>query len=279
MREDRPEASFPLADLSLARRLERTEALTNVALVESRARLEPQVGATWLEVSGVHAMFDGPASPLTQTFGLGLFEPADDATFERLESFFLERSAPVFHEVSPLADPALLTQLNRRGYQPVEHSSVLVRPTDLILPEKPSPIRVRIIGPEEADLWSRVAGQGWGSESAELAEFIERFGQVAVRSRNVFSFLAELDGQPIAAASLCLGEDVALLAGASTIPAGRRQGAQQALLEARLQFAAEQGRGLAMMVANPGSASQRNAERQGFRTVYTRLKWRLDRSP
>jgi hypothetical protein len=30
-----------------------------------------------------------------------------------------------------------------------------------------------------------------------------------------------------------------------------------------------------MMVALPGSGSQRNAERQGFRTVYTRTKWQL----
>lgn len=28
-----------------------------------------------------------------------------------------------------------------------------------------------------------------------------------------------------------------------------------------------------MMVAQPGSGSQRNAERQGFRTAYTRVKW------
>jgi len=28
-----------------------------------------------------------------------------------------------------------------------------------------------------------------------------------------------------------------------------------------------------MMCAAPGSASQRNAERQGFRIAYTRTKW------
>jgi hypothetical protein len=32
-----------------------------------------------------------------------------------------------------------------------------------------------------------------------------------------------------------------------------------------------------MMVALPGSASQRNAERQGFRIAYTRTKWQLKR--
>ena len=34
--------------------------------------------------------------------------------------------------------------------------------------------------------------------------------------------------------------------------------------------------GVAMMVAAPGSSSQRNAERQGFRIAYTRTKWQLD---
>jgi len=30
-----------------------------------------------------------------------------------------------------------------------------------------------------------------------------------------------------------------------------------------------------MIVANAGSNSQRNAEREGFRIAYTRTKWRL----
>jgi hypothetical protein len=68
---------------------------------------------------------------------------------------------------------------------------------------------------------------------------------------------------------------VALLAGACTVPEARKQGAQLALLEGRLRAAAEQGCDLAMMCAAPGSASQRNAERHGFRIAYTRIKWRL----
>jgi len=40
-------------------------------------------------------------------------------------------------------------------------------------------------------------------------------------------------------------------------------------------YAYDQGCDLAMMVAQPGSDSQRNAERKGFRIAYTRIKWRL----
>jgi len=66
-----------------------------------------------------------------------------------------------------------------------------------------------------------------------------------------------------------------LYAGASTVPEGRKQGAQLALLERRLDFAIDQGCDLAMMCAQPGSSSQRNAERRGFRIAYTRVKWKL----
>jgi hypothetical protein len=68
---------------------------------------------------------------------------------------------------------------------------------------------------------------------------------------------------------------VALLAGACTIPEARQQGAQLALLDYRLRYAADHGCDLAMMGAQPGSASQRNAERHGFRIAYTRIKWQL----
>jgi hypothetical protein len=44
-------------------------------------------------------MFDGPESPCTQTFGLGMREDVTDNQLEKLESFFDRHSAPVFHEV------------------------------------------------------------------------------------------------------------------------------------------------------------------------------------
>jgi len=98
--------------------------------------------------------------------------------------------------------------------------------------------------------------------------------QVTAQSKSL-SFIAELEGKSIATGALSIAGDVALLAGASTIPSARRQGAQLALLEERLRYAATQGCTVAMMAANPGSGSQRNAERNGFRIAYTRTKWQL----
>ena len=85
--------------------------------------------------------------------------------------------------------------------------------------------------------------------------------------------MAEVNGQAIATGALSINGGVGLMAGASTVPEARNQGAQLALLEHRLRYAADAGCDLAMMCARPGSASQRNAERHGFRIAYTRVKW------
>jgi GNAT superfamily N-acetyltransferase len=74
---------------------------------------------------------------------------------------------------------------------------------------------------------------------------------------------------------LSIHEGVALFGGSSTVPELRRRGLQAALLQERMSYAFEQGCDLAMMVAEAGSNSQRNAERKGFRVAYTRVKWTL----
>lgn len=264
---------YPLADLHLARRLERTEATANAAYVEARAALDPSLGAAWIDVAGTYAMFDGVGSPLTQTFGLGIFDETGEAELGRLEAFFETRGAAVAHEVSPYVAPGVLALLGARGYRPIEFSTVLVRPAGAALEGPPPAVRVRRIDAGEVALWSRVAAAGWSSESAELAEVVEGFGRVIGGARGAHCFLAYEGDEPIAAGSLFLGTDTALLAGASTVAAHRRRGGQRALLDARLRFAAAHGARLAMMVAAPGSGSQRNAERQGFRVAYTRTKF------
>jgi hypothetical protein len=275
------EVAFSFSDLNLSRRLEQAEARGNVEFVEARAAVEPGSGACWTEVAGCYAMFDGVESPLTQTFGLGLCEALAEADLERLEAFFAERGAPVYHEVSPLADPATFMLLNGRGYEPFEFTSVMFRPLrrgEGSVARPDSGVSVRMVGPDEGELWAETAARGW-SEFEELSDFMLNLSRVSAARKNAPSFLAELDGRAIATGALSLHEGVAVLAGASTVPEARRRGAQLALLDARLAYAARHGCDLAMMCALPGSASQRNAERQGFRIAYTRIKWRIRQQP
>jgi hypothetical protein len=261
------------ADLALARRLERTEAHGNAAFVEAQARLDPSSGAIWKRAGGTFAMFAGVGSPITQTFGLGIHEPLVERDLAAIERFFTSRGSAVFHETCPLAGVEMYSTLAERGYRPCELSTVLYRAIDAETAiATTGTLQVRRIEPTEVALYSRVSAQGW-SEHPEFMPYIENFAKLSVACATCF--IAERDGQPIAAAALFMHERTALLAGASTIPSGRRQGAQNALLDARLSHAAANGCDLAMMVAGPGSASQRNAERQGFRIAYTRTKWQL----
>jgi GNAT superfamily N-acetyltransferase len=265
---------YPFADIDLARRLERTEAHGNVEFIEARKKAFPDRGATWIEVAGTRAMFDGVGSPLSQTFGLGVFEPITADQLDEIEGFFHTRSAEVFHEVCPLADGSVFQLLGERQYRPVELSNVLYRPIDvdvrLDVPRN-NAIQVRLVQKDDMDLWGQTALEGW-SEFTEVADFMKELNQVFAHSTGLL-FIAEMERQPIATGALTIAGDVALLAGASTVPSARRQGAQNALLEERLRYAAMQGCTVAMMATLPGSGSQRNSERHGFRIAYTRTKW------
>ncbi len=270
---------YPLIDLDLSRRLEDAEGAANARFIEARAVVDPARGASWLKVGGTSALFDGVGSPLTQTFALGLHEAADDPTVGELERFFTERGAAVEHEVSPMALGDPLTLLASRGYRPVELTSVMFRPIDEVDLEfgHDASISVQPLpGAGDGPAWANAAADGW-AEHPEIVPFVREIGAVYTRTVNATCFVAEVDGTIAATGVLATHGGVAVLAGASTRPAWRRRGAQTALLRARLRHAASTGCDLAMMCARPGSASQRNAERRGFRVAYTRLKWRLDR--
>jgi hypothetical protein len=224
-------------------------------------------------------MYDGEKSPLTQTFGLGLFEPITEAELDVIESYYRDRNAPVFHEISPIAGPSLLTLLNQRNYHPVELTSVMYRRVDgeIRLTDRNSKVSVRLASGNEREVWATTGARGW-SEMTELADQIEELMRISAQRSDLYLFLASLDDQPIGAAAMSIFDGVALMAGASTVPEARKRGAQLALLESRLRYAHANGCDVAMMGALPGSISQRNAERNGFRIAYTRIKWRLNGS-
>jgi hypothetical protein len=177
-------------------------------------------------------MFDGPSSPVTQTFGLGMFAPPTADDFATLESFFRERGAPVDHEVSPLADPATLTLLNERGYRPIEFTNVMYQPIDVgpaeaghyrsqatgvsVVSGLSRTVSVRVIEPPESEVWAHTAAEGWGMPPSG---FMLDVARVNAEAPDGHLFLAERDGRPIGTAVLAIHGQVAHFAGA------RRRGA------------------------------------------------------
>ncbi len=265
-------------DRELGRRIERAEGAASAGFVEVRRRIAPEAGSEWRDLDGTYAMFDGADSPMTQTFGLGMSGPVDPDRLAAIERFFTERGADTQHEVSPLAGVEVLARLADRGYRPSELSSVLVRPLDGALEASPpaAGLVARACGEDDRERWIAASVAGWTADPAHAAE-MAGIARVASHNPMAVCFLVERDGEPIATGALVIHDRIALLAGASTIPARRGLGAQALLLAARLDEARRRGCELAMIVTEPASTSQRNAERRGFRVAYTRTKWRRRR--
>jgi Acetyltransferase (GNAT) domain len=262
-------------DLELSRRLERTEGSIGASFTVVQQARAPEIGATWHDFDGTYAIFDGDGSPLTQTFGLGLFAPVTASSLAAIEAFFTSRGAPVMHEVSPLAGVETLQLLVDRGYGPIELSTVLAQAIDALpAPPAAAGLHAREIEPADRAAWVETSIAGWSADPA-FAPIIRAMAEVASENPAMRHYVVERDGAPVATGSLGIHDGVALLAGASTIPAARGLGAQAVLLAARLADARRQGCDLAMMAAAAGSTSQRNAERRGFRVAYTRTKWQL----
>lgn len=262
-------------DLELSRRIERTEGMIGTTYSAPRNSVA-DVGACTRDFEGTIAVFDGADSPLTQTFGLGMSRPVDDDLLTAIEAFFTERGAPTHHVVSPFAGVETSARLVGRGYTPVELSTVLVQAiAGAREPATTSTLRARVIDPvAEGAAWIETCVAGWATDEG-TAKFMHTIASVNIANHAMTHYLVEDGGTPVATGSMGVVDGVALLAGASTVPAARGRGAQALLLATRLHDARARGCDVAMMVAGVGTQSQRNAERNGFRVAYTRTKWQL----
>ena len=146
---------------------------------------------------------------------------------ETLERFFQQRGAPVFHEVSPLADKSLLALLNERQYEPLEFTSVMrIPPRHRNVSTRANEgISVRIVR-DEHELWAQTAARGW-SEMGDFSDLMLDIARVSAEEAIALLFLAEM-GRAIAAGRMSIHDGIALLSGASTIPEARKRRAQQA---------------------------------------------------
>src|SRR5262249_39043782 len=136
----------------------------------------------------------------------------------------------------------------------------------------PAGITIRKVRQREMAAWARTVALGFAGSyplTDELLEVMQAFGS----GPNPECYLARVHGKLAGGPAWALRDGAAGLFGASTLPAFRGRGVQTALLERRLKRAAAAGADLAMCLAQPGSASERNVVRQGFHVLYTRVKF------
>jgi len=224
-------------------------------------------------VAGGYAIYCGAGSPVTQAVGLGLHGPVSKEEFEQLEEFYFSRGEPVRVETCPLADGSLIEHYRERGYGVTEFSNVMVRPVESAGAAKiPAEIAIQKAGEAELDLWVLTVAQGFAEHYPVTQELLDVM-RLFASGKQTECYLARIEGKVVGGATVAMRGRIAGLFGASTLPAFRKRGVQTALLGRRMERAAECGCELAMSLAQPGSASQRNITRQGFRTLYTRVKF------
>jgi GNAT superfamily N-acetyltransferase len=234
-------------------------------------QLFPDCGATAMPVAGGVASFVGADIPVSYAVGLGLQGPVTEAEIAQVAEFYCARGAVPRVDVCALADKSLLEALRVHHFQ--LHSFVNVLAQDLTKtdepPAVPQEIRIRRAAANEADLWTRIVDGGFG-DGAPLTENHRRMCMIFFHLPRSRTYLAEIDGQPVGGGLLSEYDGYAALAAASVLPDFRRLGVHAALIRTRLQDARELGCDIAGYFCEPGSASQRNAERHGFRLMYTK---------
>ncbi len=260
-----------LADLELARRLEAADAWVGIESAHIHAQLHPESGAVAEPVADGYAVFTGVGSPFTLAIGLGMRGPVNDVDMMALENFFRLRGSAAQIEVCPLADRSLYRLVFERGYRLRESTNVLFRVLTPGEPPDAAPSRVSVQGcsPEEAELWARTVARGFAEDLLSTAENLKVLTSLFHRPGAV-CVLAWLDGAPAGGGALSVHEGVAAMYGASTLPSFRRRGVQAAIIQSLVAAAAGAGCAIAFTLTEPGSVSQHNLERQGFRVAYTR---------
>ena len=263
----------------LARRLETAHAQRGMEYAVAQASLHPDWPVAVLDIAGGLAVYVGPHSPVNWVTGLGVRGPVSTADWERVKEFYQQHGTAARVNLCPLADPSLLELLRRYDYYLQGFLNVLAcaLPDEVVSLPWPPGVQARRAEPGEAEVWTRTTTQGF-AETEKPSQETHDILAPNFCARNAVPFLALVNGLPAGGGSIFLHERVAEFGGDSTRPAFRRRGVHTALLQARLAAAYELGCNLAMLLTEPGSESQRNAERVGFRVIYTNALLVQDRA-
>ena len=215
------------------------------------------------QVGPLRAIFAGPELPVNVACGFGSSPDGLEELLDSVEAFYTLHGLPsrlVLY--SHFGDWEALAA---RGYSLLRLLHVYVLPLTErpAPPPMPSPSQLTARPSPPAEFLS-VASRAFGAGSEAIME------RTAQRPQTRF-FAAEQGGQPVAAAAFSVFGSLALLFSAATLPAFRGQGAQMALLAARLHAAHGAGATVAAVMTTPGSASERNVQRAGFVLAGARL--------
>lgn len=220
-----------------------------------------------------------------RAFNLGMNGPVAPATLDEVEAFLLPRCGVSKIEVCATAHDSLLVLLRERGYGLQSMGNVFYRPPprdgeDLTIP---AGVRIEAIDPDDAEAAQRVqdvvhrAFVGAGTAADHRGDPMRRLGGVMFKSPAYRGFSAHIDDfeGPVGGGGMEFIDGAANMFGAAVDARARNRGCQLALLRARLEAVRDEVRrgrtcDLCVIQSRPGTASERNILRAGFRLAYGR---------
>jgi hypothetical protein len=225
-------------------------------------QVEPGVEAECITVADGVAAFTGVGSPLTTVKGVAPHLAPRD--LDEIESFFLDHQATtVTIEMAPWLTTECKRALSRRGYRPGGEESVMATTSDGR--RSGSVARAEKV---PADAWPGLMRRGFQlPDASPMRELVT----VAAHLPHAQRFGIRDNDRWIACAQSITCEDVVIFCNDATVPEERGRGAQTALIEERLEAVAP-GMTATAEVA-PGSGSERNYLRCGFRIAYARTHY------
>lgn len=271
-----PTTSTLFCSRDLAHRIERAE--TDLIAAANAAAQRRSGSGFLIPVAGGVASFAGEGSPYNKVAGLGFDGTPEPEELESVEHAFAAHGAPTQVELAHLADPAIGELLSDRGYRIESFENVLGRLLgESVTPLSPPGVEIRRSPDTEFDDWLTVQADAVAHEDTDGLPWHEAFPrrvyEDAMRDgagAGIRRYAAIRDGMLAGGAELRIVDGIAQFAGAATAPQHRRRGIQSALLAARLADATAEGCDLAVIITQPGSKSQQNAQRRGFHLLYTR---------
>ena len=266
---------FPLASKDLAARV----AVLNAYRAQAR-------GVELLKIDG------NPFGVGVETFGGAIavryrheafrgqsrvFNPdlAGEAGFDAMVKFFRGVDAEMHAALTPFNfRPWLARKLVEASFVPVSFGVMLYGPCHVPREAAAKGVTIREI---DGDAKSVAAYLDLFVEATDVPhsrrEIVRKHERAEMRVPGMRCYVAEVDGEPAAVASMLVRERSALLIAAATAPRFKKAGCLGALLRKRLQDAAADRCEFVFSNTAPGSSAQSNHERAGMRILYTSVTW------
>ena len=217
-----------------------------------------------------------PVSYFNRAIGLGVFEPATEASLDAIiERFKAADAADYWLHLNPIAKPAQLADwLTERGFAPPPRRTwaKFLRALEPYA-ARPSALPVRQAEPRDAAAIAQTVCVAFGMPPALAPWFAALVGRPGWRF-----VVAEADGKIAATGAAFIDGTNAWLGVGATRAEQRNRGAQSALLAARIALAADLGCTLLATetgesVAGEVNPSLNNIRRAGFVQVCSRMNY------